>query len=128
MNLFESSENYLEIIYLIQQKKGSCRSVDIINKLGFTKSSISKAVSILKNEGFLILDENKQIILTEKGVFRAKYVYERHTVISEFFQLIDVPEDVADGDACRIEHDISDLAFEKFKSFVVKLKAYKEKK
>ena len=127
MNLFESSENYLEIIYLIQQKKGSCRSVDIINELGFTKSSISKAVSNLKNEGFIIVDENKKIILTEKGVFRAKYVYERHTVISEFFQLIDVPEEVADADACRIEHDISDLTFEKFKSFVNKLRDYEKK-
>ena len=127
MNLFESSENYLEIIYLIQQKKGSCRSVDIINELGFTKSSISKAVSNLKNEGFVVVDENKQIILTDKGIFRAKYVYERHTVISEFFQLIGVPEEIADADACRMEHDISDLTFDKFKYFVNKLKDYKTK-
>lgn len=120
MKLQESGENYLETIYVLKKKQGYVRSVDVANELGFSKPSISRAMSILKNDGYITIESSGNIQLTEKGTELAKSVYERHTVITEFFiKKLGVSEEIAEKDACRIEHIISPETFEQIKKQVL---------
>lgn len=120
MKLQESGENYLETIYVLKKKQGYVRSVDVANELGFSKPSISRAMSILKNDGYITIESSGNIQLTEKGTELAKSVYERHTVITEFFiKKLGVSEGIAEKDACRIEHIISPETFEQIKKQVL---------
>ncbi len=121
MKIKESAENYLEAILMIKNKKGYVRSIDVANELGFTKPSVSVAMKSFREEGYITVDADGAISLTEKGLQVAMSVYERHKVIARALIAIGVDEQVAYEDSCKIEHDISDESF-------VKLKEYLEKK
>lgn len=116
--LLESGENYLETILILREKGVAVRSVDIANELGFSKPSVSRAVKNLKDGGFITVNENGYIFLTEKGEENARIIYERHQIISAWLIEIGVDEKTALEDACRIEHDISAVTFEKLKKYI----------
>lgn len=116
--LLESGENYLETILILREKGIAVRSVDIANELGFSKPSVSRAVKNLKDGGFITVNENGYIFLTEKGEENARIIYERHQIISAWLIEIGVDEKTALEDACRIEHDISAVTFEKLKKHI----------
>ncbi len=119
MSIHESGENYLETILILQNKLGFVRSVDIANELDYTKPSISRAVSILKNADYITMEDSGQILLTKKGMAKATEIYERHRIIAKFLvQSLGVPPEIADQDACRIEHIISRDTFSKMKKYI----------
>ncbi len=119
MVIQESGENYLETILILQQKSGYVRSIDIAAELGFTKPSISRAMSILKQNEYITMDKNGQILLTDKGREKAEKVYERHCLIARYLTTaLGVDEETADKDACRIEHIISQQSFDRMKQYV----------
>ena len=119
MNLHESGENYLETILLLKRQKGEVRSIDIANELGFSKPSVSRAVGILRESGYITVARNGLIEFTEKGLARAEGVYERHRVIGEFLKMtLGLDPKAAESDACRIEHIISPETFERIKKYV----------
>ncbi len=119
MKIQESGENYLETILILQNKNGFVRSIDIANELNYTKASISRAMSILKNAEYITMDESNKILLTEKGLKKANEIYERHRIIKKYLILaLDIDDDTADQDACRIEHIISEKSFDKMKEYV----------
>lgn len=121
----ESGENYLETILVLYRKKGYVRSIDIAHELGFTKPSISRAMSILREDGYITMDDKSgQILLTQKGLEKAERVYERHCLITRYFtEVLGVSPETADADACRIEHIISEESFERMKSHLASIKA-----
>ena len=115
----ESGENYLETILILQNKTGFVRSIDIANELEYTKPSISRAMGILKQNGYITVRESGQILLTEKGLQKANEVYERHTLIARYLvEALGVDEETAAQDACRIEHVISQKSFDQIKKYV----------
>lgn len=118
MQLQESGEMYLECILRLSREIGNVRSIDIGEYRGFSKPSISRAMKHLKEGGFINVDENGFITLTESGRAVAEKIYERHTVLSDLFERLGVPDDVAAEDACRIEHVISDESFAAIKRFI----------
>ena len=111
MKTQESMENYLETIYVLDQKTGFVRSVDVATELGFSKPSISNAMKKLKAEGYVQIEEKGRIVLTEKGRQTAENMYERHCIISNLLMNLGVSEAVALEDACRMEHVISQETF-----------------
>ena len=121
MRLQESGEMYLESIYVLSQKGGYVRSIDISEYMGYSKPSVSRAVSLLKNAGYITMDEDNYIHLTETGFEIAHKIYERHTVLSALLMRIGVSEETAAEDACRMEHAISDETFLAIKNFVERL-------
>ena len=123
MRLQESGEMYLESIYVLAQKGGNVRSIDISEYMGYSKPSVSRAVSLLKNGGYITMDKDNYIHLTEAGLEIARKIYERHTVLSEMLISIGVSEQTAAEDACRIEHDLSDESFEAIKTHVERMNA-----
>lgn len=117
--MHESGENYLETILILHQRQGYVRSIDIANELKFTKPSISRAVGILKNEGYIIVEPSGNILLTDKGLEKANAVFDRHKSISAFLQqTLGIDETVAEADACRMEHVISETTFSKIKEYI----------
>jgi Mn-dependent DtxR family transcriptional regulator len=120
MHLQESGEMYLETI-LILSKKGSVRSLDIAEEMGFSKPSVSRAVGLLKNGGFIEVDKSGFITLTADGRQLAEKIYERHNVLTKFFEKLGVNTETAADDACKIEHDISDESFEAIKKYIDRL-------
>lgn len=108
MSLHESAEMYLETIYTLSQKKNNVRSIDVAESLGYSRPSISRAVSLLKKDGYLLMDEDGFLTLTEAGGAVAEKIYERHTVLTAALIALGVDEQTAAEDACRIEHVISD--------------------
>lgn len=110
MHLQESGEMYLETIYVLS-KNGVVRSLDVAEYMGFSKPSVSRAVGLLKQGGYLIMDRDGSLTLTEDGLDVAKKIYERHTLLSDFLVRLGVDENTAAEDACKIEHDISDESF-----------------
>ena len=110
MALQESGEMYLESILLLS-KKGEVRSIDVSEYMGYSKPSVSRAVGLLKSGGYLTVEENGYLRLTELGRARAEKVYERHTILTQALELLGVSEEAAAEDACRIEHVISDETF-----------------
>ena len=115
MRLHKSGEDYLEAILILHNKKGSVRSIDIADYMGVSKPSISNAIKLLREGGFLIMDENKMIKLTKRGREEAERIYERHRFLTESLIAIGVSPEVAEEDACKIEHDISDETFDAIK-------------
>ena len=113
--LNESAENYLETILILSQKLPVVRSVDIANELGFKKSSVSVAMKRLRENGYVNMDDNNLLTLTESGLAIARSIYERHQVISGYLMSIGVSEETALKDACRIEHVLSEETFHKIK-------------
>lgn len=114
----ESGENYLETILMLQRQGVDVRSIDIAVELGYTKPSISRAMSILKANDFIVMDSKGYITLTEKGREVAERMYERHLFLSSCLEKIGVSKETAVKDACRIEHVISQESFEKLKEYV----------
>lgn len=115
MRIQESGENYLEAILVLKNKNGSVRSIDIAGFLNFTKPSVSRAMTILKQAGHIIMDKDGQIQLTASGLAIAESIYEKHRFLTEFLIAIGVEEEIAAADACRIEHVISEQTFNKLK-------------
>ncbi len=121
MKLHESGENYLETILILHNRSGFVRSIDVANELNYSKASVSRAMGILKNAGLISIGVGGQIILTEEGIKKANDIYERHTIITEFLcKSLDLGEDIASADACKIEHIISQETFDKMKEFIKK--------
>lgn len=120
MQIYESGENYLETIYILKQNKANVRAVDIIEELGYSKSSVSRAVNLLKDKGYITISDKGFIDFTEKGNVYVKNLYERHKVLTKAFLLLGVDEKIAEKDACRIEHIISQQTFYKIKEHINK--------
>ena len=118
MQLQESGEMYLESIFRLCQKSGAVRSVDISEYMGYSKPSVSRAVNLLKNGGYIAMDQDNYITLTERGLEIARKIYDRHTVLTELLIRLGVPEEIAAADACRMEHAISDESFDAIKRHV----------
>lgn len=116
VHLQESGEMYLETIYVLSQKIGSVRSLDIAEYMNYSKPSISRAMGLLKNGNYILIDAGGYITLTESGLEIAKKIYERHTVITRLLMMLGVDEETAAEDACKIEHDISEKSFEAIKN------------
>lgn len=117
----ESGENYLETILVLHNRQGYVRSIDIANELEFTKPSISRAMGILKNEGYITVEPSGNIVLTEKGYAKASAVFERHRLITQFLEItLGLEHDLAEQDACRIEHIIAEETFLRLKRYVQK--------
>lgn len=118
MVLQESGENYLETILILQGRLDRVRSVDVANELGFSKPSISRAMSLLRKNGYVTVDGAGGLHLTEKGMEIAGHIYERHRVISQALIALGVDADTAVQDACRIEHIISQESFDQIKKHI----------
>ena len=111
MKIQESAENYLETILIIGNRQGYVRSIDIANELGFSKPSVSVAMKNLRLNGYIIVDANGHITLSDTGREVAETIYERHTLLTQFLTRLGVSPEVAAEDACRMEHVISDESF-----------------
>ena len=120
MKLQESGEMYLESILVLSKRAPHVRSIDVCEYMGFSKPSVSRAISILKNGGYVTMDEDGYLTLTEVGAEVAHKIYDRHNIISDFLISIGVSEETASEDACRIEHHISDESFDAIKREVEK--------
>lgn len=120
MKIQESTENYLETIYMLDKQTGHVRSIDVATALNYSKPSISNAMKKLGAEGYLEIREKGRIVLTEKGTTLAKETYARHCVISELLIHLGVEKEIALEDACRIEHVISPETFDAIKRFFLK--------
>ena len=118
MALYESGQMYLEAIYVLSQKSDRIRSIDICAYLGYSKPSVSRAVGILKKDGFILVDADGSITLTEAGNRLAEEMYDRHTTLSKMLMALGVDEETAGEDACRIEHVISDASFAAIKKYL----------
>lgn len=122
MKIQQSAENYLETIYMLRKNKGSCRSIDIANELGFSKPSVSVAMKNLRTNGYIEVSGDGNITLLEPGEKIARELFERHTMLTRFLVSIGVSEDIAAEDACRIEHVISKESFEAIKKTLANIK------
>lgn len=117
----ESGENYLETILILQNRNGSVRSIDVARELSVSKPSVSRAMGILKDNGFITMEANGELNLTELGRSRADAIYERHRFITKFLaEIVGVSPMTAETDACRIEHIISEETFEKIKEYLAR--------
>lgn len=115
MAIQESGEMYLETILVLSKKHPTVRAIDVSEEMGFSKPSVSRALGILKNDGYVISDANGYLTLTESGREIAEKIYERHTLITQFLINLGVDPAVAAEDACKMEHHISDQSFEALK-------------
>ena len=122
MHIQESGEMYLETIHVLTQKNGHVRSIDISEHMGYSKPSVSRAVGLLKNGGYITVDKEGFIVLTESGLAVAQKIYERHTLLAQLLCSLGVSEKTAAEDACKIEHAISDESFQAMKAHVEKMR------
>ena len=120
MEIHKSSEDYLEAILILSSKNGYVRNVDIAGYMGFSKPSITHAITTLRNGRYVRTDTDKNIFLTPKGKKIAEKIYEKHEFFKDYLISIGVDENTAAHDACNLEHAISDDSFEKFKIAVLK--------
>lgn len=118
MALQESGEMYLETIYVLLQKGGNVRSIDICEHLGYSKPSVSRAVGLLKNGGYITVSPEGFITLTDIGIAVSQKLFERHTILSNLLIRLGVDEKTATEDACRIEHVISEKSFNALKKHI----------
>ena len=121
MRTHESEEMYLETILLLKQKHGNVRSIDVAEELNYAKSSVSRAVGLLLKKGFIAIDGAGDITLTEAGQSKAMGIYDRHRIITKALMAVGADEELAESNACRIEHVISDEMFDLLKNFVEKI-------
>jgi len=117
----ESGEMYLETILILGKEKNSVRSIDVVKRMNFSKPSVSRAISKLKEDMFIIVDDKGYISLTEKGRQVAEKIYERHTVLENMLASLGIDKATAEEDACRIEHVISDTTFNAIKNHMTKM-------
>lgn len=121
IKLFESGENYLETILRLKKEKTDVRSIDIATALNYSKASISRAMSIMKKGGFITIDDKGFIHFTEKGFLKARSIYERHRIITKYLiDSLNISQELAEKDACRIEHIISQETFNAIKDLYSK--------
>ena len=117
MTVRESGEMYLEAILVLAKKSGYVRSIDVSEYLGYSKPSVSRAMGILREGGYILVEKDGAITLTDSGKKLAETIYERHTVLSDLLIRLGVDEKTATDDACRIEHVISDESFQAIKQY-----------
>jgi Mn-dependent DtxR family transcriptional regulator len=115
MGIQESGEMYLESIYVLTKSRERVRSIDVCEHMGYSKPSVSRAVSNLKKAEYITVNEEGHISLTERGMLHAKKIFERHTLLTELLIRLGVAPEIAAADACKIEHHISDESFEALK-------------
>lgn len=120
MHIQESGQMYLETIYVLSKKMNTVRSIDVCEHMGYSKPSVSRAVGLLKNGGFITVSGDGYLSLTEAGLTIAEKMYERHTILTDLLVRLGVDPEVASEDACKIEHSISDVSFEAIKRHISK--------
>ncbi len=120
MHLQESGEMYLETIFILTEQNPHVRSIDVCEHMGFSKPSVSRAIGLLKNGGYISVDGDGYITLTDVGREVAVKMYDRHKLLTDFLVSLGVSEDIAAADACKIEHHISDDSFEALKKHISK--------
>ena len=118
MVIHESAEDYLESILIIQEQAGQVRSIDVVNKLGFSKPSVSIAMKKLRESGYITMAGDGSITLTDSGMEIASRIYGRHKTITKLFELLGVTPEQAAVDACKVEHDLSDETFGRICAFI----------
>ena len=118
MRIQESAENYLESILMLKEEKGFVRSIDIAHHMDFSKPSISRAMGLLRENGYITMDKDGFINLTEAGMEVASRIYERHRLLTQWLTALGVSPETAAEDACRIEHDISEETFLRLKEHI----------
>jgi Mn-dependent DtxR family transcriptional regulator len=118
MKINESAENYLEAIFMLKNKTGFVRSIDVAHELSFTKASVSVAMKSFREKGYITMDESGGISLTSEGMAIAEKIFERHHIIASALISIGVDKETAFDDSCKIEHVISDESFEKLKKYL----------
>ena len=118
MVIHESAEDYLESILILGEQSGQVRSIDIVNRLGFSKPSVSIAMKKLRENGYILMAGDGTITLTDSGLDIASRVYGRHKLLTELFVLLGVGEDQAAADACRVEHDLSQETMDRIQEFI----------
>lgn len=128
MAITEAVENYLETILILSQKQPDVHAIDICSYLGYSRPTVSIVLKKMKDDGLVKVDNDNHITLTEKGKDVAEHIYDRHTILSEFFMLLGVGRDQAAEDACKIEHDISDETFTLLKALYYRLAAEADNK
>ncbi len=122
MALKESGEMYLESIYRLHKKNNTVRSVDIAEYMNYSRASVSRGIGLLKNQGYIEMDNDGYITLTDEGIKIAEKIFERHTVITKMLTIMGIDEETAAEDACRIEHVISEKTFNGLKAHFEKYK------
>lgn len=120
MRIQESGEMYLETILRLSQTSGHVRAIDVGEEMGYSKPSVSRAMSILKQGGYIVIEADGSIVLTDTGREIAEKIYARHTLITNFLISIGVDKETATEDACKMEHGISDASFEAIKKLAEK--------
>jgi Mn-dependent DtxR family transcriptional regulator len=120
MNIYESGEDYLETILMLKERNGNVRSIDIAHEMNFKKPSVSYAMKQFRENGYIFVDEDGFIHLTESGEQIAKRVYERHRVLTQLLLFLGVSKENAKKDACKIEHDLSEETFDCIKGYLMK--------
>ena len=121
MAVLESGENYLEAILMISREKQNVHAIDIVNNLGFSKPSVSIMLKKLKDEKYIDIDEEKNITLLPEGLKIAEKILERHEILTDILEYLGIDPKIAEDDACKVEHDLSDVTFDAIK------KMYEEK-
>jgi len=121
MNIYESAEDYLEAILMLQERKGNVHSIDIAEEKGYSKASVSIAMKKLRENGYISMDKTGVIKLLKPGRVVAERIYERHKVLTELFEKLGVSSEIAAKDACKVEHDLSEETFEALKTYSAKL-------
>ena len=119
MKIQESAENYLEAILQLQEEHGTVRSIDVVQHLGFSKPSASRAMSLLRENGYVLMDRDGLLTLTDAGREIAERIYERHKLLTRWLEFLGVDPDRAAADACRMEHAVSNETFEKMKAHIL---------
>ena len=117
MGLFESGEDYLEAILMVSERKNEVHAIDVVNELGYSKPSVSIALKKLKEQEYITIDEFNHLHLTKKGLDIAKKIYERHKILTSILEKLGVDEKNAEKDACKLEHDLSDVSWEAIKKY-----------
>ncbi len=123
MQILKSSQDYLETMLMLKLQHGYIRSIDIANELGVTKPSVSYATKRLRENGYITMEKDGLITITEKGLEIAKSMYERHQTLTQFLISLGVNSETAQDDACKIEHDISEETFQAIRRHIDNQKA-----
>lgn len=120
MEIHESAEDYLETILILKERHGQVRSIDIATEMNYTKPSISVAMKKLRENGYIEMDKDGFITLTDAGMEIASNIYDRHKILTNFFVSLGVDQKTAAEDACKVEHDLSEITYEKIREHALK--------